>query len=224
MLAYVLTRNTLMAAAALALAFLLSLAVSWIYTRLHRNTAYSRNFVQALALAGVVSALIVLSIGDSIARGIGLVGALTVVRFRSNLKDPRDLIFAFAALAVGVASGAQAFGVALLGTALFFGGTLVVTRSWFAPERGKVDTFDAILSLRLSGNGDGLDSLTRALRAQCDGHALARVRQTGDGAQELAYQLKMKQPDAKVALFQTVERIPGVAGAQLVAYDDTDDL
>ena len=73
-------------------------------------------FVQSLAVAGVVSDLVVLAVGDNHARGIGLVGALTVIRFRSTLKDPRDLSFAFASLATGVAAGAHAYAAAVLGT------------------------------------------------------------------------------------------------------------
>ena len=198
------------------LAMLLSLAVAWLYTRLHRGEQYSRDFAQALALAGVVAAVIVVAIGDSIARGIGLFGAVAMVRFRSNLRDPRDLIFAFGSLASGVAAGAQAIAAAVLGIAVLFVATFVVTRPWFAAGH---DVADAILSLRTPADARGLRALNDALRTQCERHTLIRVRQTGDGGQEHAYQLKFRDPQEKALLFEAVQRIDGIGDAQLITYD-----
>ena len=206
--------------AALGLAFLLSLTVALVYARLHRDVPSSRPFTQALAVAGVVSAIIVLSIGDSIARGIGLVGALTVIRFRSDLKDPRDLIFAFAALATGVAAGAYAWAVALGGTAIFLGATVLVSRPWFA----KSETFDAVLSLRTPAAGHESEAITAALRAHCRSFELVRVRQAADGAQEHAYQVTLRQPGDRVALVGTMKQMAGVDDALLVTLDGPFDM
>ena len=207
-------------AVALALAFLLSLTIALFYTRLHRGVPYLRTFAQTLAVAGVVSALVVLSIGDNVARGIGLIGAVTLVRFRSNLKDPRDLIFAFAALAVGVAAGAHAHFVAVAGSALFLVGMCLVSRPWF----GRTETFDAIVSLRVPSNPDVIDAIAHELRARCEAYALVRVRQAGAAAQEHAYQVVLKDPRARAALVQGLERIHGVGDTQLVVYDRSQDV
>src|SRR5206468_2550670 len=91
------------------LAIALSMGIAWAYVLTYHGPSYSRSFVQTVALAGVISSMVMLAIGNDIARGLGLVGALTVVRFRSTLKDTRDLLFVFASLAVGVACGVQAF-------------------------------------------------------------------------------------------------------------------
>lgn len=204
-------------AAALGLSFILSLAVALVYTHLDRGAAPSRAFAQALAVSGVVSGLIVLAIGDSIARGIGLVGALTVIRFRSTLKDPRDLIFAFAALATGVAAGSHAFFVAIFGTAAFLLGTTLVSLPWFAPR----EACDAILSLRTREEPGSLEALSRALQTECREFSLVRVRQAGAGGQEHAYHVTLKRPEGQVALVQAVERVRGVEDTMLVAFDQS---
>lgn len=209
-----------MPAIALGLSFGLSLVIAWFYTRLHIGMPYMRTFAQSLAVAGVLSALIVLSIGDNIARGIGLVGAVTLVRFRSNLKDPRDLIFAFAALGAGVAAGAHAFFVAIFGTAIFIGGLRAVSKPWF----GHGGAFDAVLSLRTAGEERGDEALARELGTRCDRFAVIRIRQAGGGAQEHAYQVVLKRPADRIALVRAVERIPGVEDAQLIVYDHSQDL
>lgn len=207
--------QVVMPLAALGLAFLLSMTVALVYARLHRDVPNRRPLAQALAVAGVVSAIIVLSIGDSIARGIGLVGALTVIRFRSDLKDPRDLMFAFAALATGVAAGAYAWAVALGGTSIFLAASVLVSRPWFA----SADTFDAVLSLRISATAQEPEAIGAALRAYCRSFELVRVRQATDAGQERAYQVRLKQPGDGVALVQAMKATAGVDDALLVALD-----
>ena len=199
---------------AIGLAFLLSLLVATVYVWLHRHAQPQPMFVQAIAVAGVVSALVVLAVGDNVARGIGLVGALTVIRFRSTLKDPRDLIFAFASLATGVAAGANAWAAAVLGTVVFLAGTALA--AWlFGPST----PFDAVLTLRTRGDVEGLEALGRVLRQYSRSHALVRVRQIGPGDQEHAYQVSLRDPESQAQLLHDVERHAGASQALLVAYD-----
>ncbi|MEQ1575933.1 MAG: DUF4956 domain-containing protein [Vicinamibacterales bacterium] len=205
--------------ASLTLAFLLSVVIARLYRHLYKGAPSTRTFAVTIALAGVVAAVIVLAIGDSIARGLGLVGAVTLVRFRSNLKDPLDLIFMFASLAAGVAAGAHSYFVAVLGTTVFLAGALVVARVWFAPP---LDTFDAILSFTTSGGTAASTAATRALDSSTDGHALIRMRQVPEG-QEHAYQIKLRRPGAHATLFAAIECVDGVSGAQLMAYDGSRD-
>ena len=199
----------------LLLAFMLSLAIAMVYKYLNHGVSQVKTFPQTLAVCGIVSAVIVLSVGDNIARGIGLVGALTVIRFRSNLQDPRDLIFAFAALATGVAAGAHAYLVAVFGTGLFLAAIVLVSRPWFV----RPHAFNAILSFQTAGSVNGSDEIARVLKALCHEFTLVRVRQASPGLQEHAYQLRMKHPDRQGELLQELERVHGIQDALLVAYD-----
>src|SRR5437773_2216686 len=145
------------ALAALVLAFVLAAALAWTYRATYEGLSYQRGFVQTLALGGPVAAIAMLAIGDDIARGIGLVGALTLIRFRATLKDTRDLVFAFASLAVGVACGVTAFGVAVLGALVFSAASLLLYWSGFGSRR----TYDAVLRLRAGYDDDAQAGLTR---------------------------------------------------------------
>jgi hypothetical protein len=194
------------------LAFALSLLVAFVYMRINREGALQYTFVQSLAVAGVVAAIVVLSIGDNVARWIGLVGAFTVIRFRSTLRDSRDLIFTFGALASGVAVGAHTYAVAVLGTLVFLGGTMVAARLFRADA-----AFEAILTLRTRGDVDGLEALSRVLGRYTSTHALVRVRQLGEGEQEHSYQVTLTQPQHRAALVRDVEAA-GASQALLVAY------
>ena len=214
------TQSLLLQILSLVLSFALSLTVALVYKRLNRGAPQVKTFPQTLAVSGIVSAVIVLSIGDNIARGIGLVGALTVIRFRSNLQDPRDLIFAFAALATGVAAGAQAFLVAVVGTTLFLGAAMLVSMPWFA----RTDAFSAILSFQTAAGDTETEDISRILRAQCREFALVRVRLLSPGLQEHAYQIRLKQPGHQGQLIHELGRVRGIQEPLLVAYDGGTDV
>jgi hypothetical protein len=205
---------------ALLLSFVLSMIVALVYVRLNRDVPATRPFAQALAAAGIVSAIIVLSIGDSIARGIGLVGALTVIRFRSDLKDPRDLVFAFAALATGVAAGAHAWMVAIGGTAVFLATAVLVSRPWF----GRAEAFDAVLTVRAPQGPGSQEAIGAALRTHCTAFALVRVRQTGPASQEQAYQVRLQDRAGGATLVQTMKQTAHVEDAMLVTLDRPGDI
>jgi hypothetical protein len=115
------------ALASLLLSFATSMVIATVYTITYLGIGYLRSFVQTIALGGLVAALVMLAIGDDVARGLGMVGALTLIRFRTTLKDTRDLIFMFASLGIGVAGGVQSFAAAHLGTAMFFLAAMYLT-------------------------------------------------------------------------------------------------
>lgn len=101
------------------LSFMLSTLIAIVYEKTFRGLSYSRNYVQALVLSSLVAATVMQAIGDSLARGLGMLGALAIIRFRTNLKDPRDIIFMFAALAAGIACGVKGYSIAVVGTLSF---------------------------------------------------------------------------------------------------------
>jgi len=100
-------------------AFLLSglIAITYEYTT---KSIYKRaHFIQAIALIGVVAATIMQAIGDSVAIGLGMIGALSIIRFRTSLNDPRNITFMFASLGAGIATGVLGFTIGLTGTLVF---------------------------------------------------------------------------------------------------------
>jgi hypothetical protein len=92
---------------ALASSTLLNLLVAKLYTVTHGGYSYSKSFLQTVVLVGITVTLIMVIIGSDIARAFALVGAMSIVRFRTPVKDSRDLVFIFAAIAVGMACGTQ---------------------------------------------------------------------------------------------------------------------
>ncbi len=104
---------------AMMLTFLLSLLLVFTYDKTTPPGMKSPSFIQALLLMSLVTAMIMQSIGDSLALSFGIFGALAIIRFRSNISDLRDIAFLFATMAIGIACGVHSFANAVLGT-LFF--------------------------------------------------------------------------------------------------------
>lgn len=96
--------------------FVISLFIFYIYKRTFRGVLYTRNFNIGLVLTSLVTAMIIIPISTNIALSLGMVGALSIVRFRAAIKDPTDIIFTFWAIAVGITCGAALYMVAIVAT------------------------------------------------------------------------------------------------------------
>lgn len=103
-------------AAVFALSLVLSLLIGWVYRSTHRGVSYSQTYVHTLVMFSVVVAFVMLIIGSNIARAFTLVGALSIVRFRHAVKEPRDIGFVFTAMAVGMACGTRFYALAIFAT------------------------------------------------------------------------------------------------------------
>ena len=106
-------------------AFLLSLFVFFIYKLTTKNVIYSKKFNISMSLMSIITAAIVLSMQANITVSLGMVGALSIVRFRTAIKEPRDLLFLFWSISNGIIIGAQVYSMAIvlaivLGMAMLF--------------------------------------------------------------------------------------------------------
>ena len=100
------------------LAFLLGMLIAGVYALTNRNQATNRSFLLTMVILPMVTALVMMVIGNSIARAFSLVGALSIIRFRTVVKDNRDIAFIFFSLAAGMAAGIGNYPVALYGSGL----------------------------------------------------------------------------------------------------------
>jgi uncharacterized membrane protein YhiD involved in acid resistance len=101
----------------LALAFALAFIWATIYRKTHTGVAYTRAFFGALILLSPIVAMIMMTIQSNVALSLGLVGALSIIRFRTAIKDSRDMTFLLMSVAIGLCSGAGAWLIAMIGTA-----------------------------------------------------------------------------------------------------------
>ncbi len=101
-------------AATLAVTILLALYIFFIYRLVTRKVFYSKSFNISLAALSMITAAIILAMQSNLVISLGMVGALSIVRFRTAIKDPMDLVFLFWSISVGIICGAGLFEVALI--------------------------------------------------------------------------------------------------------------
>jgi uncharacterized membrane protein YhiD involved in acid resistance len=102
---------------AMTVSTLLCYVLSMVYRHTHRGTSYSQSFLVTMFIMGVATAVVMMIIGSNIARAFSLVGALSIIRFRTAVKDPRDTGYLFAAMIAGMGCGTQFYMAAILMTA-----------------------------------------------------------------------------------------------------------
>ena len=135
--------------------FLCSAMIVFTYDKTTRDVDRSGNFLQALVLISVVSAMVMQAIGDSLARGLGMLGALAIIRFRTTLRNPRNMVFMFGSIAAGIACGVFGFVIAFTGT---IGFCLLAFLLWMTPFSQKQNLIGTLI-LQLPKDSDNFTVL-----------------------------------------------------------------
>jgi uncharacterized membrane protein YhiD involved in acid resistance len=104
--------------------FLIGMFIFFIYRKTFRGVVYSYNYNITFVLMAMITTLIIMTISTNIVLSLGMVGALSIVRFRTAVKDPLDIVYMFWAISAGIASGARLYPVAIIGS-IVFGLTLI---------------------------------------------------------------------------------------------------
>jgi uncharacterized membrane protein YhiD involved in acid resistance len=190
-------------------AFLLSSIIAIIYERTFHGLSYSRGLVQSMVLGSIISCLLMIAIGDNVARGIGIVGSLAIIRFRTNLRDPRDLVFLFASLGVGVAAGVQSYPTAIIGTFIF---CLVVFFLYISPF-GTRRRHDGLVRFQIPYGSETAGKVTAVMQNYTKNFVLVAMRSVAQGQiVDYAYQVKLSDPDDNVTLVQELQTVDGIRG------------
>lgn len=116
---------------ALLISFIINMFIFYIYRKTFKGVIYTREFNVGLVLTGLVVTLVVLPISSNIALSLGMVGALSIIRFRTAIKDPKDIVFTFWAIAVGIICGAGLYMIAIVGVPVIGLLLLVLERTSF---------------------------------------------------------------------------------------------
>jgi hypothetical protein len=204
------------AATSLTAAFAMSQLVAMVYVWTHRGLSYSQSFVQTLVMSGAVTATMMLAIGNNIVWGIGVVGALALVRFRTNLRDPRDMVFVFAALVSGIAAGTRAYALGAVGTVFFSLIALYLAGVPFGARR----TFDGLLRFTAPWNDEVSLAASRVLHRHCRRFVLATLREVQQGeSSEHVYQVRFRSEDSRRQLARELAAVPGLSSITLLMED-----
>ncbi len=203
------------------LAFALSSMLAFTYEKTFKGLSYSRNFVQALVLSSIVAATVIQAIGDSVAIGLGMIGALSIIRFRTSLRDPRDIIFIFAGLAAGISCGVRGYNIAVLGTVGF---CLVAFMLHYSPF-GHTSFFDGMLRFNMANDTESKVQLETVLNEYCKIFVLITLRDLAQGKRlDYAYHIKLRDEKDKTRFVETLQGIETIKGINLMLQETTVEL
>lgn len=205
---------------ALIAAFVFGQMLAWTYEFTYRGLSYSRGFGQSIVLVCIGAAILVLAMSYSLIAGVGVLGVLSMIRFRVNLKAPRDLVFILGAATVGVASGVRAMDVAVLGALVFCAAALYLHLGTF----GSRVRYDGVLRFRIpSAVADGANERLEALLERyCRRRDLLSVSEVAQGALvEHAYQIKFWSDARREALLSELRSQFDAGDARLLLQEAT---
>lgn len=203
---------------ALVAAFVFGQILGWTYERTYRGLSYSRGFSHTVVLVCIAASILVLAMQFSLLAGLGLFGVLSMIRFRTDLKTPRDLVFIMGSACIGVASGVGALLEATLGTVTF----CLVAIYLAAGPFGARTRFDGVLRFRLPASADFEPTLQQLLREYCRRRVLLSTTDLGQGdIIEHVYQVKFFRSRDRNALLTALRQDLDARETRLMLQDST---
>ena len=134
----------------LLISFVLGLVISFVYKKTHRGLSYSQSFVVTNIFIAVIVCMVIMIIGNNLARAFALVGALSIIRFRTVVKDTKDTAYIFWSLAVGMAAGTGSYFLALAGTVIITFIAIIL----YVTNYGSIYKSEFILQFRSKNDND----------------------------------------------------------------------
>jgi len=201
----------------LLLAFVLGQLLAWVYYYTHSGLSYSKSFVQSLILMTVIIAMVMSTIAGSFVTAVGLMGALSIIRFRNMIKDTRDIAFIFCALVIGMACGSMRFELAIMGTVTI---SLVILYLYYS-DFGTHQPHNGFLRFSLDRHIGPDHPIPGILKRFCNHANLISAQDTdfGTAAVEYAYQVLVKNPTQNESLLSELGRVEGIRSISLTMQE-----
>lgn len=193
---------------ALVLAFLMGLFLFFVYKKSYSGVMYSPSFGVTLVALCLITTLLIMTVISNVVLSLGMVGALSIVRFRTAIKEPMDIAFLFWAIAVGIVLAAGFLPLGVLGS-LFIGGVLLLF------SRRKPVDYPYILVLHCADAGT-----EAAARQMVEGRVRRMVLKSkcvDDQCVELNYEVRLREGDS--AFVNELAALEGVRHVALVSYN-----
>jgi hypothetical protein len=194
------------------LAFMLGMVISYVYKTTHRGLSYSQSFILTLVFVAIIVSMVMMVIGNNVARAFALVGALSIIRFRTVVKDTKDTAYVFLALAGGMAAGTSSYFLAFAGV-MFTG---LIAYILHVTNFGSLYKSEFILQLRATVEDEPAYSEVIARYARNSN--LLHIEPSGDGlSNKLAFDIVMQRDGSPSELSASVAALEGVSEVILVA-------
>lgn len=195
-------------------AFILSLIIAFTYKKTHQGLSYSQSFVLTLIFLTIIIGFVMMVIGNSLTRAFALVGALSIIRFRTVVKDTKDTAYVFMALAVGMAAGTANYFIALYATLFLSAIAWVLYKFNFGLQRSS----DFMLRFFYAKSANADEQYVNFINKHSENNALLHMEPSGDGDRlHLTYDLSLKEDVDVNDFIQSISAMNGISEVVLVS-------
>jgi uncharacterized membrane protein YhiD involved in acid resistance len=188
-----------------------SFIISLVYRFTYKGPGYSHSFVNSIIFLSVITSLVIMIIGNNLARAFGLVGALSIIRFRTAIKDTVDIVYIFLSLTIGMASGVGYHKLAITGT-------IVLTIIFLIFSNDKVSFFISnqyMLQFSHFNNKED-DGLLKTLSKYCVSFEIINIRSNEiEKSFEYSYYIRVKKTKDAKQLMIELQQINDIKGLNL---------
>lgn len=192
------------------MSFFVGMFIFFIYKKTFQGVLYQRSFNISLVLASVVTSLVIMTISGNLILSLGMVGALSIVRFRTPVKDSMDLIFLFWAISAGIANGVGYYNISIVGSIMISIFLLLLTRT----GKGAADTY--LVVVQLSNEAIETDVLDK-IKSNVNRFSIKSKSISDIGVE---FTLEIRLTDNNTDFLNEISRdISGVTRVTMVAYD-----
>ncbi len=193
---------------AMGIAFALGLFILWVYKKTYNGVMYSSGFGLSLVAMAMITTLVILAVTSNVVLSLGMVGALSIVRFRTAIKEPMDIAFLFWAIAVGIVLGAGMIPLAVFGS-VFVGMVL-----WVFVNRKTTDQPYIMILNCTDGEAEGqaLEQVRKYVKKQ-----VLKSKTVSKNGIEMTLEVRLKGDDSEFV--NQIAALPGVESAVLVSYN-----
>ena len=189
-------------------AFLMGIFILLVYRQTFRGVLYSKGFAFSLVLLAMVTALVIRTISSNLALSLGMVGALSIVRFRTAIKEPVEIVFLFWSLAVGIVIGAGMIPLAIIGSALI--GVILLL---FANRKIRKQPYILVMSCK---DEVAEQRITEILAKAVEYYT---VKSKTVNAAGIEFTAELRTKNAETAFVNRITELEGVENATLVSYN-----
>lgn len=203
----------------LLVSFLCGVTISMVYRFVYKGPSYSVTFVNSLVILSMITSVVILVIGNNLARAFGLVGAMSIIRFRTAVRDVQDIVFIFFALGVGMAAGVGLYSVAISATLIISIAIILLSISNFGHTKKR----EFLLQITYTSNEANEATLEQILKKHCRKIKLVNLKNVGsDNVLEAFYHVSLKQEKKNSLLVADLNAAKILMNVNL--YFDEDDV
>jgi uncharacterized membrane protein YhiD involved in acid resistance len=187
--------------------FLIASFIYWVYKKTYTGVMYSRNFNITLLLTSLVTAMVMMVIGTNLALSLGMVGALSIIRFRSAIKDPRDIGFLFWGIGAGLSAGTGSYLIAVIGS-------IIIAIILFLFQRGTAEIFPYLLVIKGSDIDEAhLGEIIKRSVAKSN----LRMKNKDKLGSEIVYEIRFKHGQDDI-LLKDISELDNISSVNVISY------